>query len=1019
MAVLKSSRLFELIERYHRNIRYNTYTHELIHISIRTMLEELQPNLHEQSLCRLVDFGHEFGHIVESLARHETPHGGCVAISMAISTSLAHLKGILSRANLERILDLILDMVLPIFLTNYDCCNPDVLWAKICTEGIKHKDGMLYLVVPETIGRARFLDKISDIDARMVSEAVLGLRRYAGQYKGKKALRSNGSNEASPSTTRDGLIFESGKPCLTTTAAIIGASGDIGSQLADYLVHNGVRVICSIRSASLHTFKTRVNHTDPRMHVSMGDILYLANLRVLIQEADILYNMAGVVTLSSKPNDFAKVIALNGFAQGIITHFIQQMGRHQDVKMVYPSTQRVHLTSANASVDAWVEGAAEAYSARQDALVAEQDIYTALERFAEQFIASHPLPAGFNVYEISKRLGEHFVSLLPRHSLVRISGVYGPAFTRGFIHRAVNPKPEGNVEAPEKRDFIYIDDLNELLLKAAQTLTADSDVFDGPSGESIDLQEVWTMVRELIGDRITVIFKDDAAQEELNLDPTFARHLLGRDFMPLRLGLRKTVDGFIHFSHRSKPIVCLQYPETFKPMENEPSVPETTLLKFICSGDILRIHAGVSPITEIPERSLNKWFNKLSASHQEVLTEYVSLMTGLSIRLRADATMTRLGGFTVEEVGQHGHRSFIDIHAGLATRACHTDIQEKIDDIVGHEGFHLLAFLLRGREPLLFEWELEREEAMAERWGDFLGPCAQPHVIVLDVGATYLRVGVLGPHGLLLHEPARILTPSKQSHPQDTLARLQERLVETLIREIGIARIRHVDLSLEEIGISFGAVVTTEGIVQNASILWNSSAQGYDFENALLERLPGVRLTTLNDFSAAAWWYKDEGRFCLITVSSGLSNKVFNPDLCALDKLDLDAAGLGGEMGHVIVEPRAVDVLVRHTMLQATAHPEDFRRSQLHIYVHGNVRKIDARYLGMAVKERDYFAVRLLEEADIPYCSCGNLADLCPYSSGRGTLRYAQRLAARGVTISRLMTLLIVGSKKQSQRAIP
>ncbi len=48
--------------------------------------------------------------------------------------------------------------------------------------------------------------------------------------------------------------------------------------------------------------------------------------------------------------------------------------------------------------------------------------------------------------------------------------------------------------------------------------------------------------------------------------------------------------------------------------------------------------------------------------------------------------MTRLGGFTVEEVGQHGHRGFIDIHAGLATRACHTDIQEKIDDIVGSRG---------------------------------------------------------------------------------------------------------------------------------------------------------------------------------------------------------------------------------------------------------------------------------------------------------------------------------------------
>lgn len=125
----------------------------------------------------------------------------------------------------------------------------------------------------------------------------------------------------------DHLIFKNGKPYLTITAAIIGASGDIGSQLANYLVHNGVRVLCSVRSGSLHKFKTLVNNLDPKIHVFIRDILDLINLRRLIQEADILYNMAGVVTLSSKPSDFAKVITLNGFAQAIIAHFIQEMGR--------------------------------------------------------------------------------------------------------------------------------------------------------------------------------------------------------------------------------------------------------------------------------------------------------------------------------------------------------------------------------------------------------------------------------------------------------------------------------------------------------------------------------------------------------------------------------------------------------------------------------------------------------------------------------------------------------------------
>jgi len=511
MALLKSPRLFEVIETYHCNAEYNGYTHELIHISIHTMLEELQPNLHEHDLRRSVDFGHEFGHIVESLARHEIPHGECVAVGMAISSFLAHMKGILSRADLERILNCILNLGLPIFARDYGCCKADVIWAKICTEGIEHKDGMLWLAIPETIGQGGFLDNISDIDAEMVREALFCLREYADRYREGSTLR-------------------------------------------------------------------------------------------------------------------------------------------------------------------------------------------------------------------------------------------------------------------------------------------------------------------------TIALKDD-----------------------LKMG------------------------------DDKPSLPN-------------------------PE----------------------------------------------------------------------------------------------GSTPLVSELDLEQEQAMAAKWKEFSGYWNKPNVIVVDVGATYLRVSIMGPHGFLLGEVARIPSPSKQMYPHDTIHMLQERLLHTLVREIYNVRANHSHLSLEEVGVSFGAVITSDGVVKDASILWTESAQGYDFKNALKERLPGFRLTILNDISAAAWRYKDEGRFCLITVSSGLSNKVFSADNGAPGKLDLGTAGVGGEMGHVVVEPRAVDSLVQHAKLQAEAHPEEFQRSQLNAYVKGNVQNITARNLAMSFKDGDDFAARLLEEKDIPYCPCGNLADLCSYSSGRGALRRAQILAARG-----------------------
>ena len=511
IALLKSPRLFDIIEKYHCNAEYNEYTHELIHISIHTMLEELQPNLHEHDLRRSVDFGHEFGHIVESLARHEIPHGECVAVGMAISSFLAYTKGILSRPDLERILNCILNLGLPIYARDYGCCKADVLWAKICTEGIEHKDGMLWLAIPESIGQGGFLDNISDIDAEMVSEALFCLREYADRYREGSTLRTQ--------ALKNELNVEDGRPSL--------------------------------------------------------------------------------------PN-----------------------------------------------------------------------------------------------------------------------------------------------------------------------------------------------------------------------------------------------------CERSTP-----------------------------------------PVSE-PER--------------------------------------------------------------------------------------------------------EREQAMAVKWREFSRYWNKPNVIVVDIGATYLRVGIMGQYSLLLGQAVRIPSPSKQLHPQDTVAMLQERLLQTLVREICNVRTSHSHLSLEEVGISFGAVIDCEGVVKDASILWTDSARGYDFKTALSARLSSFRLTILNDVSAAAWRYKDEKRFCLITVSSGLSNKVFNVDLNVPGKLELDAAGVGGEMGHVVVEPRAVDALIQHAIWQAKARPKELQRSQLNTYVNGDAQKISVRHLAMAVKVRDEFAVRLLEEADVPYCPCGNLADLCSYSSGRGVLRRAQILAARG-----------------------
>jgi len=142
MTVVKCSRILELIERLHRQSGLERtlkteLTLELIRISIRAMLEELQPKFCEEDLRRMVDFGHESGNIIEAKARHELPHGEYIAIGMAISSSIGHQKGKLARVDLERILNCLLDIRLPIVATHHDRCNANVLWTQISTDGLR------------------------------------------------------------------------------------------------------------------------------------------------------------------------------------------------------------------------------------------------------------------------------------------------------------------------------------------------------------------------------------------------------------------------------------------------------------------------------------------------------------------------------------------------------------------------------------------------------------------------------------------------------------------------------------------------------------------------------------------------------------------------------------------------------------------------------------------------------------------------------------------------------------------
>jgi 3-dehydroquinate synthase len=139
--------------------------------AVQGMLEELQPNLWEYQLRRLVDFGHSFSPTVEMAALPELLHGEAVCTDMALSSVLAHHRGLLTAAELDRVLDVMRVLHLPVL---HPVCTPELMHRALA-DTIKHRDGRQHLPLPRGIGDAVFVD---DLTPREIEAALLTLAEH-------------------------------------------------------------------------------------------------------------------------------------------------------------------------------------------------------------------------------------------------------------------------------------------------------------------------------------------------------------------------------------------------------------------------------------------------------------------------------------------------------------------------------------------------------------------------------------------------------------------------------------------------------------------------------------------------------------------------------------------------------------------------------------------------------------------------------------------------------------------------
>jgi len=117
VAIIGSEELFRFLEREHAAILERcdpAVLAEVVHRSSRLKVELLAADPYEKDLRRVLNLGHTFAHPLEvELGYGRIQHGEAVAHGIALAAMIAFRRGILSEANLQRILALLAAYDLP------------------------------------------------------------------------------------------------------------------------------------------------------------------------------------------------------------------------------------------------------------------------------------------------------------------------------------------------------------------------------------------------------------------------------------------------------------------------------------------------------------------------------------------------------------------------------------------------------------------------------------------------------------------------------------------------------------------------------------------------------------------------------------------------------------------------------------------------------------------------------------------------------------------------------------------
>lgn len=177
ISVVGNSAIFDMLDQHGSELLSTKFGHSggtpelravadrLTYQAIETMLELEAPNLHEIELDRVIAFGHTWSPTLELTPPAPFFHGHAINIDMALSTTVAEQRGLISTSERDRILGVMSRIGLAL---DSDHLTPELL-ADATASILRTRDGILRAAVPDPIGSCRFLN---DLTTEELSDAL-------------------------------------------------------------------------------------------------------------------------------------------------------------------------------------------------------------------------------------------------------------------------------------------------------------------------------------------------------------------------------------------------------------------------------------------------------------------------------------------------------------------------------------------------------------------------------------------------------------------------------------------------------------------------------------------------------------------------------------------------------------------------------------------------------------------------------------------------------------------------------